>query len=68
MEQLYLKDPFKITFNSLGDRSQGRRGGYQGNFRRENRRREYKDFDEPEAEKQAKGSSGVKALVNFLDI
>jgi hypothetical protein len=39
MEQLYLKDPFKITFSSLGDRDQKNRGrNYGGNYRRERRR------------------------------
>jgi len=34
MERLYLKDPFKITFNSLGERSQQNRKNYQNNYRR----------------------------------
>ncbi len=67
MEQLYLKDPFKITFSSLGDqRNRGRNYG-AGNYRKD-KRREYKDFDEPENEKPAKSTFGAKMLVNFLDI
>jgi hypothetical protein len=45
MEQLYLKDPFKITFTALSDRDQKNRRSFSY---RGNRRREYKDFDEPE--------------------
>jgi hypothetical protein len=67
MEQLYLKDPFKITFSSLKDRDQKNRRFYgEGTYR--NRRREYKDLDEPEAEKTAKPQYGGKPMVNFLDI
>ena len=67
MEQLYLKDPSKITFSSLGDpKNRGRNFG-TGNYRKD-KRREYKDFDEPENEKPAKNTYGIKPLVNFLDI
>jgi hypothetical protein len=67
MEQLYLKDPSKITFSSLGDRDQKNRGRNYGNYRKE-KRRDYKDFDEPENEKPVKNVIGVKPPVNFLDI
>lgn len=71
MEQLYLKDPYKITFASLGDRDQKNRGrnfaGGNNHYRRE-RRKEYKDFDEPESEKGGKTNFIVKPIVNFLDI
>lgn len=67
MEQLYLKDPFKITFASLGDPKSRNRNYGNNNYRRE-KRRQYKDFDEPEHEKPVKSSYGGKAIVNFLDI
>lgn len=67
MEQLYLKDPFKITFSSLRDRNQQPRKFFGDNNYR-NRRREYKDFDEPEGDKPAKAQQAGKHIVNFLDI
>lgn len=68
MEQLYLKDPFKITFSSLGDRDQRNRGrNYGGNYRKD-RKRDYRDYDEPENEKPAKSTHAAKSMVNFLDI
>ena len=66
MEQLYMKDPFKITFSSLKDRNQQNRKFYgEGNYR--SRRREYKDLDQPEGEKSKPQVAG-KYIVNFLDI
>jgi hypothetical protein len=46
MEKLYLEDPQKITFASLGDREQ-RRKPFVVNYRKE-KRREYRDFDDPD--------------------
>jgi hypothetical protein len=67
MERLYLKDPFKITFASLGDRDSRNRKNYgYSSFHRE-KRREYKDLDEPEGPKASKQIAG-KSMVNFLDI
>ena len=68
MEKLYLEDPQKITFASLGDRDQRFRKPYLSNYRRE-KKREYRDFDEPEADKKGKQASGTgKPMINFLDI
>lgn len=64
MEKMYLEDPQKITFASLGDRDQRFKKSF-GGYRRE--KRQYRDFDEPEGEK-VKTSSGNKSMVNFLDI
>ncbi len=53
MEKLYLEDPLKITFASLGDRDQRFRKPYLSNYRRE-KKREYRDYDEPESDKKGK--------------
>ena len=63
MEKLYLQDPYKITFSSLGDKDQKYR---KFNQRRE-KKRDYKDMDEPEKDKNVKGVA-QKGFVNFLDI
>lgn len=41
-----MEDPLKITFASLMDREQRFKKPYNPNYRRE-KRREYRDFDEP---------------------
>lgn len=63
MDQLYLKDPNKITNYTIRD---DRRKSFGGGFRREKRKEVYRDFDEPEGETQSKPTS--KIMVNFLDI
>lgn len=63
IEQLYLKDPNKITNFIVRD---DRRKSFGGGFRREKRKEVYRDFDEPEGETQVKPVS--KIMVNFLDI
>ena len=71
MEKLYLEDPQKITFASLGDRDQRSRKPFVVNYRKE-KRREYRDFDDPDHQKRGRestaGSGAVKQMVNFLDI
>jgi hypothetical protein len=48
MEQLYNKDPFKITNYYIRDENKVRKN-YAGGFRREPRKRDnYRDFDEPD--------------------
>lgn len=70
MEKLYLEDCQKITFASLGDREQ-RRKPFVVNYRKE-KRREYRDFDDPDHQKKGKestvGSGSAKQMINFLDI
>lgn len=71
MERLYLKDPFKITFSTLNQRDQRQRRPYVGggrDFYKRDRRRDYKDLDEPEGEKTVKAAVGGRPMVNFLDI
>lgn len=65
MEQLYIKDPNKVTSYSIRDESKMRKS-FGGGFRREKRKEVYRDFDEPEGEVQSKPVS--KLVVNFLDI
>ena len=65
MEQLYLKDPFKITKYYLRDENKVRKH-YSGGYRREKKRETYRDYDEPEGEIVSK--VGPKPMVNFLDI
>jgi len=67
MERLYLDDPLKITFASLGDKDQRYKKPYMSNYRRD-KRREYRDFDEPEPEKANKSAGSGKQMINFLDI
>lgn len=64
IEQLYLRDPNKITNYTIRD--EARRKSFGGGFRREKRKEVYRDFDEPEGETQSKPVS--KLMVNFLDI
>ena len=69
MDQAYTKDPHKITLSSLRDDRDSFRGRrpYNPNFRRGGPRRDnYRDFDEPEGEKQTKIVS--KPMINYLDI
>ena len=68
MEQLYNKDPFKITNYYIRDENKVRKN-YAGGFRREPRKREnYRDFDEPDQEVVQKPAVASKSMVNFLDI
>jgi len=53
MEKLYLEDPQKITFASLGDRDQRNRKPFVINYRKE-KRREYRDFDDPDNERKGR--------------
>jgi hypothetical protein len=70
MDQAYMRDPNKITLSSLRDDRDSYRGRrpYNPNFRRGGppRRENYKDFDEPEGEKQTK--TVAKPMINYLDI
>jgi hypothetical protein len=63
MEQIYMKDPNKITNYTIRD---DRRKIFGGGFRREKRKEVYRDYDEPEGEVQSKPIN--KIVVNFLDI
>ncbi len=65
MEQLYIKDPHKITTYSIREDNRMRKN-FGGGFRREKRKEVYRDFDEPEGETQTKAVA--KKIVNFLDI
>lgn len=47
MEQLYIKDPNKVTTYSIRDESKMRKS-FGGGFRREKRKEVYRDYDEPE--------------------
>ena len=70
MEKLYLEDPHKITMASLRDRDREERfkKPYSSGFRRD-RKREYRDMDEPEHEKTNKPTTSTgKSMINFLDI
>ena len=68
MDQAYIKDPSKITLSSLRDDKESFRGRrpYNPNYRRGGRRENYKDYDEPEGEKNTKTIN--KPLINYLDI
>ena len=44
MEQIYMKDPNKITNYTIRD---DRRKSFGGGFRREKRKEVYRDYDEP---------------------
>ena len=46
MEQLYIKDPNKITNYSIREDNKMRKN-FGGGFRREKRKEVYRDFDEP---------------------
>jgi hypothetical protein len=67
MEQLYNKDPFKITNYYIRDENKARRN-FSGGFRREKRKENYRDFDEPEGEVAVKPAAATRGMVNFLDI
>jgi hypothetical protein len=67
MEKLYLEDPQKITFPSIRDREDRFKRPFTPGCRRD-RKKEYRDFDEPEHERPAKPTSSGKAMINFLDI
>jgi hypothetical protein len=60
-----LQDPFKITFSSLGDKDMKYRKSY---IHYKEKKRDYKDMDEPEKDKSNYKGTGSKNLVNFLDI
>ncbi len=66
MEQLYLKDPFKITNYNIRDESKMRKN-FGGGFKRERRKETYRDFDEPEGE-TVKKTGNSKPMISFLDI
>lgn len=70
MDQAYIKDSNKITLMSLRDDRDSFRGRrpYNPNFRRGTggRKENYRDFDEPEGEKQTKTVN--KPMINYLDI
>lgn len=69
MEKAYMKDSHKITNypnHHRDDRGEFRRFKGPGGFRRDNRRREFRDLDEPEGERTEKVVT--KPLLNFLDI
>lgn len=65
MEQLYLKDPFRISSYTLRDENRVRKN-FSGGFKRDRRKENYRDFDEPEGETTSKAVG--KPMVNFLDI
>lgn len=69
MEQLYNKDPFKITNYFIRDENKVRKN-YAGGFRREppRKRENYRDFDEPDQETIQKPVVASRGMVNFLDI
>ena len=68
MERLYAEDPQKITFSALRDQNDRFKKPYTPGFRRD-RKKDYRDFDEPENEKSSKSvAAGSKGMVNFLDI
>jgi hypothetical protein len=65
MEQSYYADPNKLTsFSSPREDRDGNKNRRPG-FKRD-RRREYRDLDEPEGPVVER--TGVKPVVNFLDI
>ena len=71
MQQLYMKDPNKIT--SYYVRDENRPKGYSSNNRFMPKRppikkENYRDYDEPEHEVTKKVIVGAKPIVNFLDI
>ena len=65
MEQLYLKDPFKITSYSSRDDNKMRKN-FSGGYKRDRRKEPYRDYDEPEGPVTTKVTP--KSMVNFLDI
>jgi hypothetical protein len=68
MDRLYAEDPQKITFSAFRDQNDRFKKPYTPGFRRD-RKKDYRDFDEPEHEKSSKPvSAGNKGMVNFLDI
>ena len=64
MEQAYYADPNKLTSYSSRDERDNNKGRKPG-FKRD-RRRDYRDLDEPEGPVLERTSS--KPVVNFLDI
>ena len=71
MQQLYMKDPNKITGFYIRDDNKMKKS-YNSNYsymrRQEKKRENYRDFDEPENEAVKKPVVGAKPMINFLDI
>ena len=71
MQQLYMKDPSKITGFYIRDDNKMKKS-YNSNYsymrRQEKKRENYRDFDEPENDTVKKPVVGAKPMINFLDI
>ena len=73
MQQLYLKDPNKITSYYIRDENKPRNSFSSYKYQSKRpinpiRRESYRDYDEPEHEVTKKVIVGAKPIVNFLDI
>lgn len=66
MEQTYYKDSKKITNHQTSREDRENNKGKRQNYKRD-RRRDYRDLDEPEGGSKTE-RSGPKQIINFLDI
>lgn len=66
MEYAYLKDPKKLTNYSTNREDRDNNKSKRPGFKRD-RKRDYKDLDEPDVPHYEK-NTGAKKIVNFLDI